>query len=465
MKNYGVLSRIGRDGRGAQSRVSRLLQISMETVETVFWWSVMPLTPGFKPGVNKKTQIPIAVSTALTLTLRIFNNLIRQDDSPIKMQISTSNGYIFQRTLYHRVVLFFFPFFLLFSDVITGVHAQSRLELIHADFSRGQVGGQREEIKILEGNVHARQDTVEIFCDKAFYYPQEGKVILQGKVRLLRGKEILTARKVTYYENRKLAIAEENVRVRRPGQELHSEYLEYYYESDQAFAKTNLFLADRDSRAYVTAAQGEYVPRENRTKVEQNAHFWQTDSSGRDTLHIYAQVMEYFLQPERQATARDSVTIIRGDLEARCDSAIYWLDREKVFLEVQPRAWQKNNEMFGSQMEVALVNMEIRQIMVRGGATALSVEDSASGKISRLTGQEIIAFISDQKIDQLWAYNNARSKYYLKDKEAEQGVNVASADTIRLFFKGGEVDHISVKGGSQGTYYPVDYKGKINSEF
>jgi hypothetical protein len=136
-----------------------------------------------------------------------------------------------------------------------------------------------------------------------------------------------------------------------------------------------------------------------------------------------------------------------------------------VFLEIEPRAQQKNNQLFGSQMELDLSGMELRQIMVRGDAIALSVEDSSAGKTNRLTGQEIIAFIVAQKIDQLWAYNNARSKYYLKEKEEEQGVNVASADTIRLYFKEGELDNISVKGGSQGIYYPAEYQGNIESEY
>jgi lipopolysaccharide export system protein LptA len=376
--------------------------------------------------------------------------------------------FLFGKTASFFFCLFEDPFFyfVIFLLVISNsLEAQDRLELIHADFSRGQMSGQKEEVKILEGSVHVRQDTVEIFCDRALYYRGEGKLILEGHVRLIRGSETLTAKKVTYYENRKLAIAEQNVRVKRPGQEMHSEYLEYYYETDQAFAKTNLLLCDEDSRAYVAAAQGEYIPQENRSKVEENAHFWQVDSSGRDTLHIYARVMEYFFQPGRKATAKDSVKIVRGDLIALCDSALYLLDQERVFLEIQPRAQQKNNQLFGTQMEMDLSGMELRQIMVRGNAVALSVEDSSAEKTNRLTGQEIIAFIVAQKIDQLWAYNNARSKYYLKEKEQGQGVNVTSADTIGFFFKEGELDHIGVKGGSQGIYYPEGYQGKIESEY
>ncbi len=341
----------------------------------------------------------------------------------------------------------------------------SRLELIHADVNRGQLSEDLEELRVLEGNVHARQDTAEIFCDLATYYSRQQKLVLEGNVRIYRGPEVLFAQTVTYYENRKLAISQGNVRVQRPGQEMRSQYLEYYYDTDRAFAKTNLLLIDEDSRARVSAAEGEYIPQENRSRVENNAHFWQVDSSGNDTLHIYARLMEYYFAPERKAVARDSVRILRGDLTARCDSAVYWLDKEQVFLEIDPRSWQQNNELFGRQMELDLAGMELRKITVRGQANAVSVEDSTLQKVNRLTGQEIIGFIVNRKIDQLWAINNARSRYYIKDQESEQGFNVASADTIRLFFKEGELDHISVHGGAQGIFYPVDYKGSIETEY
>ncbi len=355
-------------------------------------------------------------------------------------------------TLYF--ISFFFP-----------LYAQSGLLLKHADITRGKVLSNREEVKILEGNVHVQQDSTEIFCDKATYHPLRDMLVLVGNVKLTRGNDILTAKKLTYYELEKLAIAENDVYLDRPGQNMRSEYLEYYYETDRAFARTNLILTDEPSNAFVTAIQGKYSPEENFSRVEKDAHFWQINRFSGDTLHIYAEAMEYHFKPIRKAIATDSVRIIRGDLTARCDSAVYLLDEEKVFLEMNPQAEQQNNQMAGQQMELDLKGMVLHRITVKGRAVAKSVEDSTNGKINQLTGQEIIAFLKNRKINELWAVDNARSLYYIKDQNQEQGINTASADTIRIYFKGGEVDNISVKGGSQGIFYPADYKGEIETEF
>ena len=344
------------------------------------------------------------------------------------------------------------------------IFAQSRLELIHADFSRGVV---RDNVpmRILEGHVHARQDTLELFCDQATWIESQHLLILENNVKLSRGGDTLTAKKITYYEDQRIAIAEHNVHLWRTGQDLFTEYLKYYYKTDQSFAKKGVKLFDKENRVTITARTGKYLPEQNRTYVQQKSHLVRLDSADTDTLHIYAHRMEYFFEPEKKAIAIDSVRIVRENLTAECDSAVYKVDEEKAFLEISPRALQENSEMFGSQMEMIFKDLEIQRIVVRGNAIATSMMDSAAQKQNRLTGKEIIMYITNRQIRELRAISNATSNYYLKEEEQEKGLNVASADTIKVFFKNSELDSIDVKGGSQGIYYPVDYKGKIDLEY
>ncbi len=356
-------------------------------------------------------------------------------------------------------------FLLLTGPVLFTLQAQDRLELIHSDVSRGSIINSKEDIKILQGNVHVRQDTLEIFCDLAVYYPHRQKAVLTGNVRLIRGSEVLTAQKVTYFEQEKKAIAEDSVHVQRPGQELFSEYLEYYYETDQALAKRNVRIIDQESRVVVTGREGEYLPDQQRSVIRGKAHFQQVSRDEQDTLHIYARKLEYRYAPTRLAIARDSVRIYRGALTAQCDSAAYFLDDERAFLRINPSAQQENNELTGGEMELIFEQSQLQEIVVRENALAISVEDSSAGKVNRLTGKLIRAYIQDNQIRELWAVDNARSRYYLKDESGDQGFNTASADTILISFREGEVNQITVIGGSQGIYYPADYQGKKETEF
>jgi lipopolysaccharide export system protein LptA len=351
-------------------------------------------------------------------------------------------------------------FFLLTSFDVSLLFGQGRLELLNADVSRGVLEN-GELLRILEGNVHARQDTIELFCDLVTYYQSQKKAILEKNVKIVRGKGTLTAATVTYFEDEKLAIAKDNVHVWHPGQELFTDYLEYYYESDYTIARQGVEIRDSKERVTVTAEEGEYNPSKNLTFVEKNAHLFRVDSSGTDTLHIFARRMEYIFGENPRAIAKDSVRIIRENLNAACDSAVYKVDEEIAFLEIHPRAIQENNKMTGLQMQMKFENLDLREIRVRGDANVINVLDSTSSKQNELAGKEIIMYINNRQLDELWAISNARSFYHIIEKDKEKGFNSVSADTIKLFFVKGTLDSIDVKGGSRGTFYPPDYQGKI----
>lgn len=347
--------------------------------------------------------------------------------------------------------------------VSAAFQGRSRLELLHADFSRGFLEN-GIPLKILQGNVHARQDSLELYCNRAVYNEQSSVIDLTGNVHLYRGRDTLLAKEVRYFEKNKVAIAEGNVQVFRPAQEMRSDYLEYNYSNDHIRARGKLFLHDEDNIVFITARQGEYLPDMKYTYVQGKAHLWRIDSTSTDTLHIYSRKMEYFFGEHRRAVARDSVNIYQGNLHATCDSAVYQIAEDIIYLMSQPVAIQENNRMSGLTMQLILHNQELRRIVVEQQALAISMIDSATQKENRLEGKELIMYITDRKLREIQAISNARSFYYLREKEEEQGINVASADTIKAFLKNDELDSIAVIGGSQGIYYPPDYKGKIIQE-
>jgi lipopolysaccharide export system protein LptA len=363
-----------------------------------------------------------------------------------------------------KIVFFSFLILLiLFSVALNRPAPASRLELLHSDISRGEIIGGKP-LRILEGNVHARQDSLELYCDRATYDEIDKILTLKGNVHLYRGKDTLLAKEVRYFELSKIAIAEGQVRVFRPLQVMKCNYMEYYYETDKIRASGNLFLHDIQNRVFITGKKGEYIPEKKYSYVRNDAHFWRIDSTSNDTLNIFSQLMEYQFGSIRRATARDSVRIVQENLHATCDSAIYFLAEDMINLKGEPVALQENNKISGREMQMFLENQELREIMVMEGARAVSVVDTALQKENRLEGRAIIMYISNRKLNELLAISNARSLYHLKEGEKNQGINVASADTIKAFFINNEVDSISVIGGAQGIYYPEDYKGPIKEE-
>lgn len=357
----------------------------------------------------------------------------------------------------------FFVLMVLFAPLVNKAATASRLELLHSDISKGEMVDGRP-LRILQGNVHARQDSLELFCDRAVYDETEKILTLKGNVHLYRGQDTLLAREVRYFEAAKIAIAEGKVEVFRPLQRMKCDFLEYYYETDKIRANGHLFLHDMENRVYITGGKGEYIPEQKYSYVQNQAHFWRIDSTSSDTLNIYSRIMEYQFGASRKATAKDSVRIIQENLHATCDSAIYLLDQDMINLKGGPLAIQENNKISGREMQMFLENQELRKIMVTDGARAISITDTVLQKENRLEGRAIVMYISNRKLNELQAISNARSFYHLKEGDQDQGINVASADTIKAFFKNNEIDSIAVIGGAQGVFYPDNYKGPIKED-
>ncbi|GAB4333574.1 MAG: hypothetical protein Kow0037_11830 [Calditrichia bacterium] len=360
----------------------------------------------------------------------------------------------------HSPIYHFFLLLLVLFFTGAAYGKNSRLELIHADVSRGVV---REgvPIRILEGNVQARQDTLELFCDQAIYNETGGYILLKSRVRLLRGVDTLLAKQVKYFEKSQTAVASGNVIVKRPGQKLTADSLTYNYRNDEIHVRGKVSIIDAPKNVWVNSRLADYLPKDSLAVLRENVHLRQVDSTYSDTVHVYCKELRYFSGKDRIATAVGEVHFHQAALHAYGDSAVYFLDREEVILEKGPRAIQENNEITGNSLRLFLQGTSLDRIEVKGNARAVSVDDSTLNKENRLLGKEIVMFFKDKKIRELRAISNARSFYFLKEEEEDRGINSASADTIKALFKNNEVDSIVVIGGAQGIYYPQDYKGPV----
>lgn len=338
---------------------------------------------------------------------------------------------------------------------------QKGLELLHADKTIGsKTGG--EKVSRFIGNVHFRQDTVDMYCDNAVFYEKRDKVDFVGNVRISDSKKTIWARKVEYYPDKRLAECTGMVKIKTADTEVSTDYLSYDFKNKLAVARGSLFIDDIPNKVKIWGDHGEHDGQLKYSLVNSNAKLVKIDSAATDTLVVTADRLEYFGRDSSKATALDSVTLLKGGLKAVCDTMIYMPDAEIAWLNQKPHAWYEENELYGSRMRVCFDSLEIKEILLIGQAKAINAEDSLKEKINVLKGRKILFKIKNKKPQNIISTGNASSVYYLKQDGEDQGMNQATADTISIFFKEGEVDSIRIRGGAQGVYYPGNYKGKKN---
>ncbi len=333
------------------------------------------------------------------------------------------------------------------------------ISLVHANITIGKLEAE-QKITIFKGEVHFKQDTLEMYCDSAVYYEKDEYADFKGHVIVLDGLRTLRADKIKYFPSEKTAYCYDRVRIVSDVDSMYAETLIYNFNTKNAKAAVNFFARHTTENVEISARNGEYINAIRRFAVQQNSILTRVDSTDNDTLRIYAQKIEYFATDSSKAIASDSVTIIQKELTANADTAIYLIKQQIIWLKRKPIAIYDKNKLTGKMIRVELDSMKIRKIFSFDGAKAVETVDSTTGKINELEAKTIELQIVDNKPHKMIADGNAVSKYYLKNDDGDQGMNIASADTLLLYFSNGELDSLTIMGGSEGVYYPKNYRGE-----
>ncbi len=343
------------------------------------------------------------------------------------------------------------------------IYGGSGISLVHADITIGRIDS-GQQMTIFTGNVHFRQDTLEIFCDSAVYYDKDKYADFDGHVLVLDGLRLLRADKIKYYPSEKTAYCYDNVQIVTAQDSIYAESLIYNFNTKNANAAINFYVYHSKENVKITADKGSYIDNKRLFWVQTNSCLIRTDSTSNDTLWIYSQKLAYFATDSAKAVASDSVTIIQKELTATADSAIYIVDEEIIWLRQEPIAWYDKNKLSGKILKVVMDSMEVQKIFSYEDAKAVELVDSTKNKYNKLDAKNIELQIMNNKPKRIIASGNAVSQYYLINEEGDQGMNNASADTLLLFFTEGEMDSLMVIGGSEGVYYPENYRGEIQIE-
>ena len=342
--------------------------------------------------------------------------------------------------------------------------SDGRLHLLHADKSFGRlVNG--EIVRFLSGNVEAYQDTIRMFCDESVFYESQNRAEFYGNVLIDDSHHRLWANKILYYSESRIADCRENVRISGVKDSLYAEKFIYHFKSGDAEAEKNMFLWDKESNARLWGDKGNYNGELRESHIFGQAVFHHQESALTDTLIITSEQMAYFGQAPKRAIARHNVHIFKGGVRAVCDSATYFVTDDLVTLRLKPAAWQGESEMLGKEIDFTLDSLKIDEIFLYDDAKISTLADSIEKKYNILRGKTIQISMADGLPHRVVARRNAISIYRIEENQVRQGTNSASSDSIIVYFKEGQVDSIQIIGGTEGIFYPADWKGEIKSEY
>ncbi len=344
-----------------------------------------------------------------------------------------------------------------------------KLRLVHADVLMGKKDTRGGETREFVGNVKFRQGETILTCDRATEFINAGRYELFGRVAYIDTAKSLFGDKFSYYEATKIAYVDGNVRLLDSTKTLTADFLIYNDDESTSDARSHVFLADEKENVVIVGDEAFYHRDDGYASVTGNAALTKTDSTATDTLIIYGGFFQMFDDGDRFLVT-DSVRVVRGEIEAFCDSLEYFHDQSIIKLSNSPRVHQDRQYLTGKSVSLLMEESDVKGIHIVGNAVAASTVDSTvitPVPYDLLSGQDMMVYVTDEKIDSVRIKDRATSFYHVIEEGEERGLNKALGDELFIRFNADTLSLVSVKsnpGMSLGQFHPPSHRDDLESE-
>jgi len=300
------------------------------------------------------------------------------------------------------------------------------LDLIHADKLLSS-GTDANNTTSLIGNVHLRHGTTELWSSRAIWYKKTDVVVFIDSVRLEDSLRVMTTKHLTYYRSTGSATA--------VGEVVIDDRLE------KALLQANKVDLRKAENMFIATGGPVMTLYSNddsaKTVIEGDSIIYHTDT--------------------KTGEAINNVRIKRRDTESTSQRADFFESGDIIKLSGDPIVTQGDNLLEGDQIELHTRNRTLKGMVVEGNAKATyrSRPDTLQDDFTEalLEGKQLEAYFANDKLDKAVMRRNATSYYTPAQSDTgAQGKNVASGDSITLFFDESEIYLVLILGGAEGHY-------------
>ncbi len=359
---------------------------------------------------------------------------------------------------------------------------------IAADNVTGSHGPEGDVI-LLNGNVRITRMRSVITSDHGRYLRSEGMLYLEQNVKLVDSTTTMTCNQASYSENDDMLRLQGNVVVTDHDATLRAPWATYdrrigraeLFGGVDAHDKHETMRADsalylRDSLLLKARGHVRGIDKDNKLELTARAVDWDRDArdaiawgdpqlvshedQGHDTV-IRARTLRVNTDT-RVAEAVDSVTIVRDTLQARADYGQFDDLANYAILTGHPRAWDQETVVTGDTLEMWTDGHHLQRVVVERNAVMdyAGREPLTLGEKSRLSGDQVTVYFTDDDIDSLVSVGKAHNDYTAVPRPGKASeTNLAQGDTITVFFLKRKIDRARVEGKASGEYQFAVAKG------
>jgi lipopolysaccharide export system protein LptA len=152
------------------------------------------------------------------------------------------------------------------------------------------------------------------------------------------------------------------------------------------------------------------------------------------------------------------VLIFSDSMQGKCDSISY-SDKDSIMrMMYDPITWSRKSQITGDTILMYLDSSKIKKVYVPNNALVVSQSGPPKARLyDQIQGKTLTGHFKDNTIDNMVVQPNAEAIYYAKDEqEAYIGVNEATSERMRIFFKNEELNTILFEKDVKQKLTPLD---------
>ena len=290
---------------------------------------------------------------------------------------------------------------------------------------------------------------------------------LVGNVHLKHGNTDLKSGRAVWYKNSDLVVFIDSVHLVDSLRTLDCQNLTYYRKSGSATAVGNVVLIDKTEAVRLNASKVDYRKEDEKFIATGGPIFTLYPESDSTRTMIVADSIIYNTELKTGEALHD-VEIKRQDIVATSEKAEFLDAGETIMMTGDPQVVQADNVLVGDEIELHVPARKLTEMVVTGHAKATyrSQPDTTVQEFTEaiLEGKELDVFFTNGKLDMAVMSNNAVSYYTpAANDTTSDGKNIASGDSITLFFDQKDIARVLVRGGARGQY--MDLKKSSENTF
>lgn len=327
------------------------------------------------------------------------------------------------------------------------------------------------------GNVIIVNPTYKITSDELTYYRNTEDSYCKGNVVITTDSMIIKAGVLNYLRRQGITNAYDNASVIKDSVFISADTLKDFEFEKKSIATGTVMLKDLRNNGVVKGDYLENYSEKKYTIIKGNSQLIKPEENSTDTLFIYSEILESFMEVPEYYIANDSVKIIKGEFLSKSGLAKYTKgikdSTDSFALSKKPVVWQGNMQMTSDSIYGIIKNNKIQTVYaikiwgLQKSEFSFLITQSDSifnNRYDQISGKKITIFFEDGKINFVKVDSTSNGIYFAYEDKKANGVNIIEGENMVIYFDTAQkVAKVKIEKNPVGKYVPENLINTINT--